>query len=182
MRVFQRLRLGRAFGYFAATLIAMIVALAAAVGPAAAASCPAKCAYTSCVGLTTSSGTVAPGSSVTVNGTGWEPNSTVTLNVCNIETVTAHTNSQGDFSQVVNIPDTAAAQNCVISASGDNGCAKTTSITTTVVITTSSTVPPASTGEPWASWLYFSLIAMTGLLGLIMLLTAWRRRQSPLIS
>jgi hypothetical protein len=182
VRVFQRLRPGRAAGYFGVGLIAIIVALAAVVGPAAAATCPAKCAYTSCVGLTTSSGTVTPGGTVTVFGTGWEANSTVTLNVCNIETVTATTNSKGDFSKVIDIPDTAKAQNCVITATGANACAKTTSTGSTVVITTSTTVPPTSTGEPWASWLYASLVAMTALLGLMMLGVAWRRRQSPLIS
>ncbi|HLI43607.1 MAG TPA: hypothetical protein VKU92_03970 [Acidimicrobiales bacterium] len=126
--------------------------------------------------LTTSSSTVAPGGSFTLNGTGYASGATVTIKVCSIETTSATAGSDGKFALTITIPSTAQAGSCTITATGTGASGSTLTQTTTITITSSGvTVPPAHTGEPFSSWLYWGGAGLAALLGFSLFGLARRR-------
>ena len=138
----------------------------------------ATCAYPQqCVGISSSSGSVPPGGTITLSGHGYAPGSTVTINVCGIETITVTADSSGDFTTTITIPSGTPAQSCTITASGTGSNGQTVTSSTTVTITSGTTVPPPATGEPWAAVLYWVLAGAAGLAGFMMFEIGRRRRK-----
>ena len=133
---------------------------------------------TSCVGsLSSNSSTVAPGGTVTITGKGFAAGAKVSINVCNIETLSTTANSSGDISLPVTFPSSAPAGACTITATGEGANGKTLTVTTTVTVSSSSTsVPPTHTGEPWAAWVYWIAAAGLGLFGFFLFGVGRRRK------
>src|SRR5579875_2014436 len=104
-----------------ASLAALMMTGLAVVGGSAltASSASAACYPTgssTCASLTTSSNSVPPGGSCTLTGAGYAPGTQVTINVCNLETLTVTADSSGDFSQQITIPSNAQPGTCAITA------------------------------------------------------------------
>jgi hypothetical protein len=139
------------------------------------------CLYTgSCSTLTTSTGSVAPGGTFTASGTGWKPGTTVTLDVCGLNTVTATASSSGDFSVPVTAPTDAGAGMCTITASGTASDGALLVKSTTIIISSAVavTVPVVPTGEPWAAPLYGLLVGGLAVAGGGALVLSRRRRRA----
>jgi hypothetical protein len=141
---------------------------------AAAATCPYPM---SCGTLTSSSGTAPPGGTITLTGTGYAPGTTVTIDLCGLETITVTTGPDGDFTTTVTIPSGAVpGATCVITATGEGSSGQTLTTSTSVLITSGPTVPVAPTGEPWSGLLYWVLAAGLGLAGFGLFEVGRRRR------
>jgi hypothetical protein len=159
-------------------LAGVAVALGLGAQPAGAAQ---GCLYTgSCSTLTTSTGSVAPGGTFVASGTGWKPGTTVTLDVCGLDTVTATASSAGDFSVLVTAPIEAGAGMCTITASGTASDDALLIKSTTIIISSSVgvTVPVVPTGEPWAGPLYGFLVGGVAVAGGGALVLGRRRRRA----
>lgn len=133
--------------------------------PAGSASCPG--------GLKTTSTTVPPGGTVTLTGSGFLANSTVTIDVCGVETFTTKANSKGQINVPITVP-AGVTGTCKITATGLNAAHQSYTLSLTVKVkkhththgtVPGSTVPGAHTGEPWAGWPYWLLAAGLGVLG-----------------
>ena len=135
-----------------------------------AATAATGCLYTgNCATLTASRSSVDPGGAFFLRGTGWGPGTTVTLNICHLESLHAKVDSSDAFSVSVTIPKRASTGTCVITSTGTGENAKPLTRATSIVIARTSaapavvksvgptTVPTAHTGEPWASPLYWVL-------------------------
>lgn len=174
---------GRAIRFLmGAVVIVALLAVASisfSASPASAASACYPLGSKSCPGaLGTSSTTAAPGGTVTIVGSGFLADSTVTINICNVETLTATTDSSGKLDTSVTVPSNAPST-CTITATGLSASHKTFVLSTTVHVSRSSTtVPGTHTGEPWSGWLYWVLAAAAGLLGFSALGFGLRRRGS----
>jgi hypothetical protein len=143
--------------------------LALAGGTASAQSMsPATCGYPSACGhLGTGSGSAPPGGTITLSGHGYAPHTTVTINICGLETITVTTDAAGDFTTKIVIPAGAVpGATCVITASGKGANGQKLTTSTSVVVTSGSSVPPTNSGEPWASHLYWLLAGVVGLAGI----------------
>ena len=119
-----------------------------------------------CGTLTSSSGSSPPGGTITLTGTGYAPGTTVTIDLCGIETITVTTGPNGDFTTTVTIPAGAVpGTTCLITATGKGAGGTTLTTSTSVIVTTGTTVPVTTTGEPWAATVYWILAAGLGLAG-----------------
>ena len=148
-------------------LLFVVLGFSAGLGAAPAGALP--CSYThTCPTITTSSGGVTPGGSITLSGSNYHPASSMVVNVCGLEKLTVRTSPSGRFVITVSIPGNAPQKTCVIT---------TTSATTTVVISKTPPVPPTSTGEPWAAAGYWLGTGAIALLGLGLLVLGQRRRR-----
>jgi titin len=159
--------------------LGLVATLTVSAAPASAACYPPGSA--SCTpGLHSSTGTVAPGGTFTLSGTGFAPGATVTINVCNLFTLTTTADSNGSISVPITIPKNAPAGPCTITASGLGANGQELVLTTTIVITSGggggSTVPGAHTGEPWAGSLYWVLAGGASVLGFALVAIGRRRR------
>ncbi|MFZ0171255.1 MAG: hypothetical protein WAL04_06170 [Acidimicrobiales bacterium] len=149
-------------------LIVGSMTLAFTTSAASAQSLSSKsCGYpTPCGHLGTGSGSAPPGGTITLSGHGYAPHTTVTINICGIETITVTTNSSGDFTTKIIIPSGAVpGATCVITASGRGANGQSLTTSTSVIVTSGATVPKSSSGEPWASPLYWLLAGAIGLAG-----------------
>ena len=128
--------------------------------------------------VTTSTSSIAPGGSFTVQGSNFQPNATVTVtlhsNPVTLGTTTA--NSSGDFSIVVTIPsDTVPGTHEVIATDTAGDSASTEIVVTgTVPVATSSGL--AFTGADIAALSGVGAIALA--LGGMLILTGRRRRSA----
>ncbi|MHB1987959.1 MAG: hypothetical protein ACYCSF_08245 [Acidimicrobiales bacterium] len=136
---------------------------------------------TGCAGaLGTTLTRTVPGGTVTFTGSGFLANSHVTINICNVETISTTANSAGNISVPITIPANAPLGRCVVTATGLNANHQSFTLKTTVVLASSnSVVPPTHTGQPWAGWLYWSLAGGAGVLGFFLLGFGRRRRTHP---
>ena len=161
-------------------LVGAMVTLGAGLATAGAAS--AACyppGSTTCTGtLTSSSGTVAPGGTDTITGSGYASGADVTINVCNIETLHVTASATGTFSLPITIPSSAPAGTCTVTASGMGANGSILTQTTSFLITGASTIPPTHTGEPWSGWIYWLLAGATGLFGFGLVEIGRRRRSA----
>ncbi|HXY42814.1 MAG TPA: hypothetical protein VEH29_01375 [Acidimicrobiales bacterium] len=137
-----------------------------------------SCGYpTPCGHLGTGSGSAPPGGTITLSGHGYAPHTTVTVNICGIETITVQTNSAGDFTTKIVIPSGAVpGATCVITASGRGMSGEKLTTSTSVIVSSGITVPKSASGEPWASPLYWLLAGVAGLIGLGTFEVGRRRR------
>jgi hypothetical protein len=181
--------LGR-FGRIALSPVLLFSALLLSLGVNTLAAAPASAApcyppgSTACTGsLSSTQTTITPGGSTTITGSGYTPGTTVTIDVCGLLSVSTVADSSGNISTSVTIPSSAAAGPCAITAVGLGANGKSLSLTTNVTLTsvtqTGSAVPPAHTGEPWASAGYWSAAGGTALVGAgLVALGLSRRRRS----
>jgi hypothetical protein len=150
--------------------------------------------------LGTSSSNPKPGETITVDGEGYQSNSSVdvTLNSAPVHLVTAHTDANGDFVNDVTIPCDTAPGDHTISASGQNTDNDSLTLfagikvqNTACVLAAQTTAPPAQTpaAEQARGTLPFTGSAATALLltlaigmlvaGSVAVRVARRRGHSP---
>jgi hypothetical protein len=156
----------------------MTVALTGGTALAQSHGTASTCVYANdCGGLSASSGSAPPGGTITLSGHGYAPGTSVTIDVCGLETLTVTTNSGGDFTITVTVPSTAVpGTTCVITASGMGARRQMLTTSTSVLITSGTSVPTSPTGEPWSGQLYWVLAAGMGLAGFGLFEFSRRRR------
>ena len=133
----------------------LVLASTASASPAVAQYGPVSAAT-----LFVSSTTVAPGGTVTVSGTGFDANSTVTLTLDGVVIGTATTNAAGAFSTTVTIPSGLAAGYYTIIATDSLG--RTSSITIYVTGASTTAVAAPSAAAPSSTSSSSSGLAFTG--------------------
>lgn len=156
----------------------MTVALTGGTALAQSHRTASTCVYSNdCGGLGSSSGSAPPGGTITLSGHGYAPGTSVTVNVCGLETLTVTTGSGGTFTVTVTIPSTAVpGTTCVITATGLGARHQMLTTSTSVLITSGTSVPTSPTGEPWSGQLYWALAAGIGLAGFGLFEFGRRRR------
>jgi LPXTG-motif cell wall-anchored protein len=125
-----------------------------------------------------SQGTVAPGESITVSGTNWRPNFTVTIALKGDGILgTATANAQGSFSTIVTIPSDAPTGSTQIMCRGQkrNGGALVLGTTITIVAAAGGGIT-AFTGAQIEIWMILAVALLVVGLGLILI--SRRRRTS----
>lgn len=163
----------------ALTSLAALVAVVAlpAGGAHAQTACSIAAAYQGSATFSASVASAAPGSTVVFNGSGWPPNSNISITVNGVNVGTATTNAAGQFSFSYTFPSTSSGTQTVSAGCGafvlSQSVTMTTTNSVTPITTRTGTLPVTGSPAVGIAQVALVILAVGGLLVLVA-----RRRSS----